>query len=98
MKRAGWERLSEPGKKTSAHWAHESGWAVFHCGHPTANWPYYATEPNNPGAMVVTHNGLGFRTLEDAFSDIEAVLTDRAEVRDGPDGDAVRRIYLKETP
>lgn len=43
--REGWERLSQPGDKCRAHWRHTaSGWEVFHCGHPTANWPYYATQ------------------------------------------------------
>lgn len=26
-------------------WEHESGWRIYHCGHPTALWPYYAMPP-----------------------------------------------------
>jgi hypothetical protein len=47
---------------------------VRHCGHPTANWPYYAIDPRHPDCTVVTHNGLGFRTLHDGCEAVEAVL------------------------
>jgi len=71
----GWIRLSPPGDKCNAHWRHDaSGWEVEHCGHPTANWPYFATDPAYPLDATVTHNGRGFRTLKAAFAAIEAVL------------------------
>jgi hypothetical protein len=74
-KRPGWTRLSEPGRKLDAKWIHDaSGWIVRHCGHPTANWPYHATDPAFPERCVVTHNGYGFRTLLDACMAVEAVL------------------------
>ncbi len=72
--RPGWTRLSTPGRKIDAHWRHrESGWEIRHCGHPTANWPYYLVEPKS-GTMVVTHNGLGFRTLEMAMDAVASIL------------------------
>lgn len=77
--RAGWKRLSPPGHKLRAEWLHEaSGWLVKHCGHPTANWPYYARQPHDP-ALVVTHNGKAWRTLLEACEGVESVL--RGECR-----------------
>jgi hypothetical protein len=70
--RAGWERLSRPGDKCSGHWLHVSGWEVRHCGHPTANWPYYATSPG--GQVLADTTGRGFRLLADAFAAVEARL------------------------
>lgn len=58
--RPGWIRLSAPGDKCGAHWLHTSSdWQIRHCGHPTANWPYYAIDPDHPTRATVTHNGLG---------------------------------------
>lgn len=49
------------------------GWSVRHCGHPTAIWPYFADHPEIDG-LVVEQDGRGFRTLEKAFTAIEAAL------------------------
>lgn len=64
-----WERLSAAGDKCSGHWRHASGWEVRHCGHPTANWPYYAVDME--GRMVLASNGRGFRTLDEAQAEVE---------------------------
>lgn len=37
---------------------------VKHCGHPTANWPYYVLDPD--GRTMIARNGHGFRLLADA--------------------------------
>ena len=58
----GWIRLSAPGNKCATHWRHVSGWEVHHCGHPTANWPYYLTAPES-GREITSFNALGFKTL-----------------------------------
>lgn len=72
--RDGWTRLSAPGRKCGAHWRHEeTGWELRHCGHPTANWPYYLVEPRSR-LMVVTHNGLGFKTLAVAMDAVASIL------------------------
>lgn len=44
-----------------------------HCGHPTANWPYYLIEPSTR-LTVVTHNGLGFRTMMVAMDAVASIL------------------------
>ena len=37
-----WDRIPGPGDSVcGAQWIHRaSGWRVYHCGHPTALWPY----------------------------------------------------------
>lgn len=51
-----WTRI-RPG-----YWRHVSGWEARHCGHPTANWPYYLLAPD--GRMVVSEAGYGFKTIK----------------------------------
>ena len=68
--RAGWTRLSPRGALTCCgHFRHESGWEILHCGHPTANWPYYAVAPD--GRTWIAGNGHGFRTLAIAMAAVE---------------------------
>ncbi len=76
MKRRGWKRLSDPkASKCYQRWLHEpSGWQVVHCGHPTANWPWYATDPAAPGLTVVSENGHAFRLLPEAMDAVERVV------------------------
>lgn len=50
-----------PDSKFATH-AHASGWQIHHCGHPTANWPYYLTAPGG-SEMIMSHNGRGFCTV-----------------------------------
>lgn len=95
--RPGWARLSPPGNKCATHWRHESGWEVRHCGHPTANYPYSATDPNDPEDRVcVTHNGKGFKTLAVAFDAIEGVLAGRLIATNERCGARTRRICTPE--
>ena len=97
MKREGWRRLSAPGDKCSTNWVHNaSGWEIQHCGHPTANWPYYALDPSYPGTATVTHNGLGFRTLRQAMEAIEHVLAGRWRATNENCFPSVRRIISPE--
>jgi hypothetical protein len=42
-----------------------AGMAVKHCGHPTANWPYYI-EAAWHHRMILAPNGHGFRLLAEA--------------------------------
>ena len=80
MKREGWTRLSDPKKgKCEAHWQHTSGWEIRHCGHPTANWPYYLQDPERQELCVMTHNGLGFATLKCAMLAVEEIAAGRAQ-------------------
>ena len=97
MKRRGWRRLSMVGDKTSTNWVHEeSGWQIQHCGHPTANWPYYAIDPEHPADATMTHNGRGFRTLRQAMEAIEHVLAGRWRATDENCVATVRRIISPE--
>ena len=94
MKRNGWTRLSDPKRDSKAsHWRHDpSGWALRHCGHATAIWPFYAVDPAHPSASTMTHNGLGFRTLEDGMQAIEDVLAGVLVATDDRCGPSTRRI------
>lgn len=94
--REGWERLSPPGNKCFATYRHEaSGWLVRHCGHPTANYPYYATKPGDD-RTVVTHNGKGWRTCELAFLAVEAVLNGSLRVTDSRCGARTLRVTTED--
>lgn len=95
--RPGWRRLSAPGDKCGARWRHEaSGWEVKHCGHPTANWPYHAADPEHPGRVVVTHNGKGFRKLVEAMQAVEDVLTGALVATNERCGPATRRVLTRD--
>lgn len=67
---ADWERFGGHLNSTcgSQH-RHKSGYVVQHCGHPTANYPYYIITP--AGEMVLAENGRGFRLLADAKKKVE---------------------------
>lgn len=52
-KELGWMRVDpKPRSKGSAIWLHVTGWALYHCGHPTALHPWALLDPS--GAMVCT--------------------------------------------
>lgn len=63
------------------------GVSVHHCGHPTANWPYYPTA-NWPyyirahwqDEIIVADNGRGFRLLEDAQQRAVQLYLDRKKM------------------
>ncbi len=78
--REGWTPLHPRGaSKTCTSYRHDaSGWTVSHCGHMTANWPYYATDPSRPNLCITTHNGRGWMTLALAMEAIERVLVGEA--------------------
>lgn len=42
----GWTRVDpKPWGKLNARWEHSAGWRLFHCGHPTAHWPWALYDP-----------------------------------------------------
>jgi hypothetical protein len=53
-------------------WRHASGWIVQHCGHPTANWPYYLVSPQGDSPIIASH-GHCFRTLQEAKAAVEGL-------------------------
>lgn len=97
MARPGWTRESLANRgKCSQRWRHESGWVVSHCGHPTANYPYFASHEARGLTMVVSHSGRGFSTLEQAFDQIEALVAGTAVLDHGQGNTryGARRIRL----
>lgn len=95
--RSAWVRLPGRSGKLDARYLHTaSGWIVRHCGHATANWPYYAVDPAHPDVPTVTHNGLGFQTIDRAFSAIEKVLRGELVATDVRCGHRTRRITTHE--
>jgi hypothetical protein len=49
-----------------------TGWEVHHCGHPTANWPWYAISPE--GESVASDGGYAWRKLDVARTHIEELV------------------------
>ena len=68
-----WTRLGNPKYTCHGVFLHSSGWMVKHCGHPTANWPYYIEQPGRT-ETIVSFNGRGFRTAAIAKLVVEAVV------------------------
>jgi hypothetical protein len=67
--------------KGQVYFTHDSGWTVRHCGHPTANWPYFIQHPRlHAGCEVVSFNGRGFKSAEIARSVVEMILDNRLQV------------------
>jgi hypothetical protein len=94
MKRAGWTRLSDPKRsKCSQRWKHDSGYEVTHCGHPTANWPWYVASPADPGLCLVADHGHAFRLLSEAMDAVEGLAAGRLVAgKTSLSPDHVRRI------
>lgn len=58
--REGWTRLGTEGKLGAVYVHEASGWRIRHCGHPTANWPYYGEHPTAiPAGAMLTSGGVG---------------------------------------
>lgn len=55
------------------------GWLIRHCGHPTANWPYYLEHPDRT-EVIVSWNGRGFKTVAVAKSAVSGILEGSIEV------------------
>ena len=72
-----WERWgggSVLGHKDAVYLHIPSGWQVRHCGHLTANFPYYILTPDG---VVLADNGRGFQRLELAKQHLEKLWQDR---------------------
>jgi hypothetical protein len=61
------------GKLNTVHVHTRSGWQVHHCGHPTANFPYYILTPS--GERILNLNGRGFQRLQLAKSHVELMAS-----------------------
>jgi hypothetical protein len=70
-----WTRFPGPnGGGCGAQWRHVSGHVVQHCGHPTANFPYYITAPD--GSIVWPYGRdrpYTFAHLADAKGHVESL-------------------------
>lgn len=51
-----------------------TGWEIHHCGHPTANWPWYAIAPGDAETGYVADHGRGWRTLDQAHEHVEDLI------------------------
>lgn len=71
-----WIRLGDiiGDPKFATHLHSASGWTVKHCGHPTANYPYYCVSP--AGRTLIAPNGRGFTLLKLAKAAAEAAATE----------------------
>jgi hypothetical protein len=57
-----WEAADVARGKIWATYTHKpSGWTIHHCGHPTANFPYYILTP--ACERILAPNGRGFQRL-----------------------------------
>lgn len=93
--RPGWERLSSAkAGKCSQRWIHvASGWVVFHCGHPTANWPYAVRHSTEDRGLLVANHGRGWRLVADAFEAVEGLHAGRYALDHGQGNNpGIRRI------
>jgi hypothetical protein len=71
-----WERHAGALGKLDTFFVHvASGWTIHHCGHPTANFPYYILTPS--GERILNGNGRGFQRLNLAKQFIESQHPDR---------------------
>lgn len=68
-----WERRAGSlGKLNTEHHHLPTGSRVLHCGHATANFPYYIVTAS--GERIVAPNGRGFMRLALAKEYVETVL------------------------
>ena len=68
-----WERIPGPkqlGSKGIVHVHLPSQMQVHHCGHPTANFPYYILDIQGE-RQILAPNGRGFQHLVDAKQHVE---------------------------
>ena len=94
MKRHGWTRISPKPGTCWTHWAHQdSGWQFRHCGHPTANWPYYFIDPASL-RTVMSFNGLGFKSVEVCMNVIEGVISGTFKLTDDQCVDGIMRVMV----
>ena len=62
-KKKAWTRVPGAlGGSCGSRHVHESGWKVIHCGHPTANFPYYVEGPDEK--LYFAPNSRAFRRLK----------------------------------
>lgn len=59
LKANGWTPAIIDGKSRRCY-AHRDGWALAHCGHPTALWPYELWDPK--GRRILTGAAVSGRT------------------------------------
>jgi hypothetical protein len=97
--RQGWTKIASGGRgsKVGVYKHEQSGWTVSHCGHPTANWPYYLTAPKEhelAGLCIVSFNGKGFRLLVAAQTAVELVHAGQVEATTRRCVQGVGRVLL----
>jgi len=67
-----WRRIDGHRCKTAAlYQLAGTDFFIRHCGHPTANFPYYGIRPD--GTIMLAKNGMAFRTLAIAQTEIALI-------------------------
>ena len=61
-----------------AVWEHTSGWQVIHCGHPTANYPWYAMSPEGK-RLTLANGNFAFAYLKEIKRMVELELAAKDE-------------------
>lgn len=74
-------RWVPPGSK-GKRYESPSGWAIEHCGHPTANWPYFLEGPT--GELFISGSGYAFSTLKAAKSAVAGMVSGRFSTEADP--------------
>ena len=72
-----WSRIPGPpelGSKGVIHVHNASQMRVHHCGHPTANFPYYILDVVG-ARRILAANGRGFQQLKDAKAHVEMLAS-----------------------
>jgi len=93
--REGWTRLTPVSRysgRCGALWAHTSGWHIQHCGHPTANWPYFLWHAKLAVETVMSHNGMGFTHLAETQRMVEQIAAGDLAITTGGCVPGVARI------
>ena len=67
-----WRRLDRSTRKTSAVYVHPAGYAIQHCGHPTALWPYALYGPGH--RLILAPNGRAWQKLSLAAAAVAGLL------------------------
>ena len=92
--REGWTLLTPVERyrgRCGALWQHVSGWHIEHCGHPTANWPYFLWHSSRQ-LNVMSHNGMGFTHLKETQLMVEAISRGELAITTGGCVPGIARI------
>jgi len=88
----GWTLLKPGRSGKGGTWQHESGWIVAHCGGFSPTCPYALIDPAHPGDVTMSHNGLGFASMQAARQVVEDIAAGRRTPTDDCCTPGTRRV------